>query len=85
MYLVVKKPQAYSLPHSKPTQLSEDRHTLVQPQFPTELRGEKRDQLGERSMREVYHLWQLAGGNVEQELKKQKLIRTKPAILTLPR
>lgn len=44
----------------------------------------KRDQLGERSMREVYHLWQLAGGNVEQELKKQKLIKIKPTILTLP-
>lgn len=44
----------------------------------------KRDQLSERSMREVYHLWQLAGGNVEQELKKQKLIKIKPSILTLP-
>ncbi|XP_068249818.1 TBC domain-containing protein kinase-like protein [Palaemon carinicauda] len=43
-----------------------------------------REQLCERSMREIYHLWQLAGGNVEQELKKQKLIRTKPAILSLP-
>ncbi|KAK7072646.1 hypothetical protein SK128_024425 [Halocaridina rubra] len=40
--------------------------------------------LSERSMREIYYLWQLAGGNVEQELKKQKLIRTKPAILALP-
>ena len=45
----------------------------------------KRDQLSERSMREVYHLWQLAGGNVEQELKKQKLVKIKPTILTLPR
>ncbi|KAG7175816.1 TBC domain-containing protein kinase-like protein-like [Homarus americanus] len=45
----------------------------------------RRDQLCERPMREVYHLWQLAGGNVEQELKKQKLVRIKPAILTLPR
>ncbi|XP_071521409.1 TBC domain-containing protein kinase-like protein [Panulirus ornatus] len=44
----------------------------------------KKDQLYERPMREVYYLWQLAGGNVEQELKKQKLVRTKPAILTLP-
>lgn len=44
----------------------------------------KRDQLSERSMKEIYYIWQLAGGNVEQELKKQKLIRTKPAILTLP-
>ncbi|KAK4296947.1 hypothetical protein Pmani_030595 [Petrolisthes manimaculis] len=48
------------------------------------IKSEQKDQLSERSMREVYHLWQLAGGNVEQELKKQKLIRTKPAILTLP-
>ncbi|XP_042207251.1 TBC domain-containing protein kinase-like protein [Homarus americanus] len=48
------------------------------------LRNGRRDQLCERPMREVYHLWQLAGGNVEQELKKQKLVRIKPAILTLP-
>lgn len=48
-------------------------------------RKSKRDQLSERSMKEIYYIWQLAGGNVEQELKKQKLIRTKPAILTLPR
>ncbi|CAL4121554.1 unnamed protein product [Meganyctiphanes norvegica] len=42
------------------------------------------DQLSERSIREVYHLWQLAGGNVEQELKKQKIIKNTPSILTLP-
>ncbi|XP_076066691.1 TBC domain-containing protein kinase-like protein [Oratosquilla oratoria] len=42
------------------------------------------DHITERSIREVYHLWQLAGGDVEQELKRQKLIKTKPTILTLP-
>ena len=45
-----------------------------------ELRG-----LRERSIREVLHLWQLAGGLVEQELVRQGLIHSQPPVLTLPR
>ena len=37
-----------------------------------------------RPLREVYHLWSLAGGDMEGELKKRGLIKTKPPIMTLP-
>ncbi|XP_044258848.1 TBC domain-containing protein kinase-like protein isoform X1 [Tribolium madens] len=33
---------------------------------------------------ELYHWWQLAGGDVFQELRKQGLIRSSPPILSLP-
>lgn len=36
------------------------------------------------TLAEVYHWWQLAGGDVFTELKKQGLIRSSPPILTLP-
>ncbi|XP_068909096.1 TBC domain-containing protein kinase-like protein [Tenebrio molitor] len=36
------------------------------------------------TIRELYHWWQLAGGDVFQELKKQGLIRSSPPILSLP-
>lgn len=34
---------------------------------------------------ELYHWWQLVGGDVYLELKKQGLIRSTPPILSLPR
>ena len=37
-----------------------------------------------RPLREVYHLWTLAGGDLEGELKKRGLIKTKPPIMSLP-
>ncbi|KAJ8931512.1 hypothetical protein NQ314_015585 [Rhamnusium bicolor] len=36
------------------------------------------------TINELYHWWQLAGGDVLQELKKQGLIRSSPPILSLP-
>jgi len=45
---------------------------------------EEEDLLSERPLREVYHLWRLAGGDMEGELKKRGLIKTKPPIMTLP-
>lgn len=36
------------------------------------------------TINELYHWWQLAGGDVYLELKKQGLIRSSPPILTLP-
>lgn len=36
------------------------------------------------TIQELYHWWQLAGGDVFQELKKQGLIRSSPPILSLP-
>jgi TBC domain-containing protein kinase-like protein len=34
---------------------------------------------------QIYYLWQLAGGDVQVELKKEGLIRCEPPILTIPR
>ncbi|XP_044759268.1 TBC domain-containing protein kinase-like protein [Coccinella septempunctata] len=36
------------------------------------------------TLRELYHWWKLAGGDVTLELKKQGLIRSTPPILSLP-
>lgn len=37
------------------------------------------------TIHELYHWWQLAGGDVLLELKRQGLIRSTPPILSLPR
>ena len=37
-----------------------------------------------RPLHEVYHLWTLAGGDLEGELKKRGLIKAKPPIMSLP-
>ncbi|XP_033217840.1 TBC domain-containing protein kinase-like protein [Belonocnema kinseyi] len=37
-----------------------------------------------RKMDELYYLWQLAGGDINLELKKQGLIRSRPPILSIP-
>lgn len=42
------------------------------------------DHLAGRPSFEVYHLWRLAGGDVFAELKKCNLLKSKPAVLTLP-
>uniref|UniRef100_A0A671SK09 TBC domain-containing protein kinase-like protein n=1 Tax=Sinocyclocheilus anshuiensis TaxID=1608454 RepID=A0A671SK09_9TELE len=41
--------------------------------------------LAERAIDEVYHLWCLAGGDLEKELTNQEIIQSKPPICTLPR
>ncbi|XP_031552382.1 TBC domain-containing protein kinase-like protein isoform X2 [Actinia tenebrosa] len=46
---------------------------------------EDEDHLAKRPLSEVYYLWCLAGGDIEGELKKQGLIKTKPPILSLPK
>ncbi|XP_014223795.1 TBC domain-containing protein kinase-like protein [Trichogramma pretiosum] len=38
----------------------------------------------QRKMDELYYLWQLAGGDMTIELKRQGLIRSRPPILTIP-
>ncbi|XP_066429997.1 TBC domain-containing protein kinase-like protein [Eleutherodactylus coqui] len=40
--------------------------------------------LAERSIEEVYHLWCLAGGDLEKELISKGIIKSKPPICTLP-
>jgi len=38
-----------------------------------------------RKMNELYYLWQLAGGDITIDLKKQSLIRSRPPILSIPK
>jgi TBC domain-containing protein kinase-like protein len=38
-----------------------------------------------RKMDELYYLWQLAGGDISIELKKQGLIRSRPPVLSIPK
>uniref|UniRef100_A0A671SJT5 TBC domain-containing protein kinase-like protein n=1 Tax=Sinocyclocheilus anshuiensis TaxID=1608454 RepID=A0A671SJT5_9TELE len=45
----------------------------------------KENYLAERAIDEVYHLWCLAGGDLEKELTNQEIIQSKPPICTLPR
>ncbi|XP_043483244.1 TBC domain-containing protein kinase-like protein isoform X1 [Leptopilina heterotoma] len=42
------------------------------------------DKIITRKMEELYYLWQLAGGDITVELKKQGLIRSRPPILSIP-
>ncbi|XP_037546336.1 TBC domain-containing protein kinase-like protein [Nematolebias whitei] len=42
------------------------------------------DYLSERGIDEVYHLWCLAGGDLEKELTNKEIIQSKPPICTLP-
>ena len=38
-----------------------------------------------RPLTEVYHLWRLAGGDLEAELRNQGRVKSKPPILTVPK
>ena len=38
-----------------------------------------------RPLAEVYHLWRLAGGDLEAELRNQGRVKAKPPILTVPK
>ncbi|XP_013793226.1 TBC domain-containing protein kinase-like protein, partial [Limulus polyphemus] len=38
-----------------------------------------------RPLEEIYYLWQLTGGDIEAELRRQGLIKVKPAICTQPK
>lgn len=43
------------------------------------------DYLSERGIDEVYHLWCLAGGDLEKELTNKEIIQSKPSVCTLPK
>ncbi|XP_071848772.1 TBC domain-containing protein kinase-like protein [Apostichopus japonicus] len=47
------------------------------------LSGEE-DYLAERSLKEVYYLWGLAGGDLENELRKHGFLQRSPPICSLP-
>ncbi|XP_062334812.1 TBC domain-containing protein kinase-like protein [Osmerus eperlanus] len=46
---------------------------------------EEEDYLAERGIDEVYHLWCLAGGDLEKELTNKEIILSKPPVCTLPK
>ncbi|CAL1269718.1 unnamed protein product [Larinioides sclopetarius] len=41
------------------------------------------DHLSKRPLQELYYLWQLAGGDLEAELRRQELIKAKPPVVTV--
>lgn len=49
------------------------------------LSDDDEDYLSERAIDEVYHLWCLAGGDLEKELTIKEIIQSKPPICTLPK
>lgn len=59
----------------------------VQPAFvcAVALADDDDDYLAERPIDEVYHLWCLAGGDLEKELINKEIILSKPPICTLPK
>lgn len=42
-----------------------------------------KDHLSQRPLEEMYYLWQLAGGDLEAELRRQELIKAKPPVVTI--
>ena len=68
---------------------------MVDPEEERDVNGESGGGGGERSgveehlrtrpLTEVYHLWRLAGGDLEAELRNQGRVKTKPPILTVPK
>lgn len=71
---VVAKLQQEAEEQNRKQQLQQSVHTEKQP-LPLLLRC---------PLTQIYHLWQLAGGDVQAELKKEGLIRSEAPILALP-
>ncbi|XP_076831025.1 TBC domain-containing protein kinase-like protein isoform X2 [Brachyhypopomus gauderio] len=65
-----------SSPRCAPLELPDDINELCKD-------GED-DYLSERAVDEVYHLWCLAGGDLEKELTNKGIIQSKPPVCTLP-
>ncbi|KAK1791923.1 hypothetical protein P4O66_013902 [Electrophorus voltai] len=65
-----------SSPRCAHLELPEDLHELC--------KGDGQDYLSERTVDEVYHLWCLAGGDLEKELTNKDIIQSKPPVCTLP-
>ncbi|XP_056422015.1 TBC domain-containing protein kinase-like protein [Hyla sarda] len=75
------------MPYRKPASLFSSTlrcADLVLPEDISLLCRDEGDFLAERSIEEVYHLWCLAGGDLEKELVSKGIIRSKPPICTLP-
>uniref|UniRef100_A0A1A8IJE7 TBC domain-containing protein kinase-like protein n=1 Tax=Nothobranchius kuhntae TaxID=321403 RepID=A0A1A8IJE7_NOTKU len=75
-------------PFQKPVSLFSSSLRCANLQLPDDIadlcKDENDDYLSERGIDEVYHLWCLAGGDLEKELTNKEIIRSKPPVCTLP-
>ncbi|KAM9819936.1 TBC domain-containing protein kinase-like protein [Syngnathus typhle] len=75
-------------PFQKPVSLFSSSLRCAHLELPEDIsdlcKGDDDDYLSERAINEVYHLWCLAGGDLEKELTNKEIIQSKPPICTLP-
>ncbi|XP_061534602.1 TBC domain-containing protein kinase-like protein [Phycodurus eques] len=75
-------------PFQKPVSLFSSSLRCAHLELPEDIgdfcKDEDDDYLSERAINEVYHLWCLAGGDLEKELTNKEIIQSKPPICTLP-
>uniref|UniRef100_A0A665XD07 TBC domain-containing protein kinase-like protein n=1 Tax=Echeneis naucrates TaxID=173247 RepID=A0A665XD07_ECHNA len=76
-------------PFQKPVSLFSSSLRCAQLELPEDIsdlcKDDDEDYLSERAIDEVYHLWCLAGGDLEKELTNKEIIQSKPPICTLPK
>ncbi|XP_059486518.1 TBC domain-containing protein kinase-like protein [Neocloeon triangulifer] len=75
-----KRPSPLQLLSNKIFEGFQEQESLLKSPLKQTLR---RDYLGERSLQEIFYLWQLAGGDVHGELRRQGLVRRRPPILSI--
>ncbi|XP_051940424.1 TBC domain-containing protein kinase-like protein isoform X2 [Hippocampus zosterae] len=75
-------------PYQKPVSLFSSSLRCAHLELPEDIgdlcKGDGDDYLSERAINEVFHLWCLAGGDLEKELINKEIIQSKPPICTLP-
>uniref|UniRef100_A0A7N8Y861 TBC domain-containing protein kinase-like protein n=1 Tax=Mastacembelus armatus TaxID=205130 RepID=A0A7N8Y861_9TELE len=76
------------MPFQKPVSLFSSSLRCAHLELPDDIsdlcKDDDDDYLSERAIDEVYHLWCLAGGDLEKELTNKEIIQSKPPICTLP-
>uniref|UniRef100_A0A7N8YLP2 TBC domain-containing protein kinase-like protein n=1 Tax=Mastacembelus armatus TaxID=205130 RepID=A0A7N8YLP2_9TELE len=77
------------MPFQKPVSLFSSSLRCAHLELPDDIsdlcKDDDDDYLSERAIDEVYHLWCLAGGDLEKELTNKEIIQSKPPICTLPK
>ncbi|XP_071396313.1 TBC domain-containing protein kinase-like protein [Centroberyx affinis] len=75
-------------PFQKPVSLFSSSLRCAHLELPEDIsdlcKDDDEDYLSERAIDEVYHLWCLAGGDLEKELTNKEIIQSKPPVCTLP-
>uniref|UniRef100_A0A3Q1K025 TBC domain-containing protein kinase-like protein n=1 Tax=Anabas testudineus TaxID=64144 RepID=A0A3Q1K025_ANATE len=76
-------------PYQKPVSLFSSSLRCAHLELPEDIsdlcKDDDEDYLSQRAIDEVYHLWCLAGGDLEKELTNKEIIQSKPPICTLPK